>query len=105
MLSVWNSFIHRGLTVYSCMGALYKCGLMPFPTRSEIPEGGGWRGGNEGLTVAYVEQAPCQITRKQPGVVLRWVNVERKPQDKHGQLACLETHIPGTQDSNALDSK
>lgn len=78
---------------------------MPFPTNMKYLKEGVGGEGNEGLTVAYVEQAPCQITRKQPGVVLRWVNVERKPQDKHGQLACLETHIPGTQDSNALDSK
>lgn len=41
------------------------------------------------------------ITRKQPEAVLRGAYVERKPQDKHGQLACLEMQIPGTQDSDA----
>ena len=49
--------------------------------------------GNECITVVDVEQALSLIMRKQPEVVLRGLNVERKPQDKHGQLACLEMHI------------
>ena len=35
--------------------------------------------GNECLTVVDVEQAPSLITRKQPGVVLRRLNVEKAP--------------------------